>query len=116
MKWMWCWRCKNEMPMLNETEYAEVAELYRSATLAAKEFREREAASLQETPLHELLRPVRLRYEELTGMPECHENAVRHHRISLYGPPCKRCGKPLRTPKAKLCGNCMLPVDLVAHL
>jgi hypothetical protein len=108
---LWCWRCKTEVPMLDEVEYAEVAKVHHEATLAIKDLRREKNLSLPATPVHEMYIPVRTRYEELTGMKDCNEDEVRHHRLSLYGPPCTRCGKPLRTPKAKLCGSCMLPAD-----
>lgn len=111
MKLLWCWRCKCEMPMLHEVEYAEVAKLYSEGIRATKEFRERWGVPLKEARTEERFRPVRDAYDRLTGVREPNENAIMHHRISLYGPPCKRCLRPLRTPEAKLCGSCMAPVE-----
>jgi len=48
-------------------------------------------------------------YNRLTGFRETNPNAVWHHRISLYGPPCGSCGKPLRTPVATFCAACGAP-------
>ncbi len=48
-------------------------------------------------------------YQELTGFPETNVKALWHHRLSLYGPPCTHCGKPLRTPQAKFCAACWHP-------
>jgi hypothetical protein len=98
------------MPMLDEEEYAEVSHLYMECVRATKEFRERWGVPLKVARVSERFRSVRDCYERLTGVRETNENAIMHHRLSLYGPPCKRCGKPLRTPQAKLCGACMFPV------
>jgi len=111
MRILWCWRCKAEMPMLDEAEFSQVARLYREGMQATKEFRERWGIPLKDARMDERFRPVRMRYEELTGMKDCHQNAVMHHRLALYGPPCQQCGKPRRTPQAKLCGACTRPVD-----
>jgi hypothetical protein len=97
--------------MLNEEEYAEVSRLYSGGIRATKEFRERWGVPLKDALTEERFRPVRDAYERLTGMKESNQNAIMHHRLSLYGPPCKNCHKPLRTPRAKLCASCMSPVD-----
>jgi hypothetical protein len=68
------------MPMLDEQEFAAVAAL-------------RDEAFLDE-------------YERLTSYREKNPNAVWHHRLALYGPPCRVCSKPLRTPKASRCVAC----------
>ncbi len=45
-------------------------------------------------------------YEMFTGYEETNPNAVRHHLVSKYGPPCPQCGKALRTPTARICPSC----------
>lgn len=97
--------------MLDEDEYAVALNLYRDGIKATKKFRQKWGVSLKEANLQERFRPLLDYYERATGFHESNENAVMHHRISLYGPPCEKCGRPLRTPKAKLCGSCMFPVE-----
>ena len=96
--------------MLDEDEYVEIRALYSEGIRATKEYRQRWNASLENTPVAELYRPVRTKYKELTGIDEPKLETIMHHRLSRYGPPCRHCGKPLRTPQAKLCGACMHPV------
>jgi len=110
MRTLWCWRCKMDVQMLDEAEFSEMSDLYRECAFKAKMVRQEQSLSLAETSLHELFAPVRNRYEELTGVKGCHQNEIMHHRLLLYGPPCASCGKPLRTPEAKLCGSCMFSV------
>jgi hypothetical protein len=54
--------------------------------------------------------PLSREYERITGVPMQYGREYLHHRLALYGPPCAKCGKPLRSRRAKLCGACMAPV------
>jgi len=94
MRTLWCWRCKAEMPMLDDDEFKRVSSLFNTG---AGEIRERKFG------------PALREYERITGVRETNPNALYHHVLSMYGPPCANCGKPLRTPKARLCGSCMHP-------
>jgi len=96
--------------MLDEKEFADIARLHSDAIQDTKKYREQYGVSLKDVPTGKYFGPMLQRYEQLTGLKETNPNAVWHHRLSLYGPPCKQCNRPLRTPKAKRCGSCMFPV------
>src|SRR5688572_15332369 len=102
----WCWRCQMEIPMLDESEWPVVSPLLRSTIEDLKQFREEHGVSLAEAQKSVLGSSALEKYEELTGFRERNVNAVWHHRASIYGPPCKKCGKPLRTPTASFCAEC----------
>lgn len=96
MKNLWCWRCKMEVPMLDEDEYKIACKLYREGF---------------ETGKCNMTRKIRFKallnyYKEVTGFEETDPNAVMHHRIALLGSECENCSKPYRTPKASLCAAC----------
>jgi hypothetical protein len=107
MKIMWCWRCKQEVPMLNEDEYNIIAQLYKEC--CDKSIQCERKGLRCKINLNQLFKPVVNEYERITGMKDSHHNAIMHHRISLYGEPCKVCGKPLRTPMATYCVACGEP-------
>jgi hypothetical protein len=95
--------------MLDEQEYDEIASLFHAGMRSVKDYRNETGAPLKSVPLSEHFAPLLARYKAMTGYTETNPNAVMHHRLSLYGPPCTNCGKPLRTPMAKFCGSCMAP-------
>lgn len=82
---MYCWRCRMDIPMLSENEWSRIEAILRTESDPAKALRA---------------------YQEITGFQESNPNALWHHRINLYGPPCDACGKPLRTEHAKFCAAC----------
>jgi hypothetical protein len=104
------------VPMLDEGEYAEISELHRACLGTIKEYRKRFNVPLDQVPpIMKRCQPMLDAYHRLTGMREENPNAIRHHRISIYGPPCPRCGKVLRTPIAFKCFECGLVVRANAH-
>jgi hypothetical protein len=92
--------------MLDEQEYAEAFRLYGECMKGTKEFRRRWNVPLASASIDERFRPIREWYEKVTGFPNCHQNAIMHHRLSDLGDACRVCGKPLRSPRAKLCASC----------
>jgi hypothetical protein len=85
-----------EVPMLDEQEYAQAAELYRQGFRNIKEHGDRQVQ----------FKSLLDYYLGLTGFHETEPNAILHHRIALYGPPREQCGRPLRTPSASFCAAC----------
>ena len=84
-----------ELGMLDEQEYLIAYDLF------GKGMKNRTDASRTER-FKELLDF----YYRVTGEVETEPNAVMHHRIAQYGPPCEKCGKPYRTPLASFCAAC----------
>lgn len=102
----YCWRCRIDLPMLTEDEWHEVAPLLSNAVAQIKEYRALHQCSLAEASVKGFGQEALIAYERITGFKEMNPNSLYHHRLSLYGPPCHACGKPLRTPQAKYCANC----------
>ena len=102
MKKLWCWRCQMEIPMLDEEEFKKAYELYGKGF---ENTRERIGTNLS-FERKEAFREVLDYYFEVTGFRETEPNAIMHHRIEQYGPPCENCGKPYRTKQATFCAAC----------
>ena len=102
-KTLWCWRCRCDVPMLDEAEWQAVTTPWVGLTRAAAA-KHAAAAGAQGLPARE--DAILAEYRRITGFPETNAAAVMHHRLANYGPPCPKCRKPLRTPRASFCAAC----------
>jgi len=103
---VYCWRCQIDIPMLDEQEWAQLVPLLTHVLDRARTYRDRTGASL-EVALEQGIQRVALdKYRELTGFPATNFNALWHHRLAHYGPPCQACGKLIRTKVARFCAEC----------
>ena len=94
------------IPMLTEEEYASISPHLTNAVQQVKAYREEHQCSLTEANNKGFGQRALAVYEQLTGFKETNVNALFHHRLGIYGPPCHSCGKPLRTPRASYCPMC----------
>jgi len=76
MQLLWCWRCKADMPMLDEQEYAEIACLHRNGIESVKDYRKRTGAPLENVSMQDHYATMLARYEEITGYKETNPNAI----------------------------------------
>lgn len=97
--------------MMHEEEFKIISKLYSDGIRATKWFREEHSLPLEKCTIEERFSPLLKKYYEITGFEETVPAAIIHHRISLYGSACKRCGKPLRTPEATFCAACGQPAS-----
>lgn len=104
-----------DIPMLDEMEFQRVEQLLREGMRASKEFRERHGLPLENLDILSRFKPALDEYNRITGFGETNPNALWHHRIAMYGPPCQRCGKVLRGPSASKCLQCGWPRRLESN-
>jgi hypothetical protein len=92
--------------MLEEHEWEKVAPLLSGAIQKIKDYREVHGVSLAQARDASFGREALAMYMTITGFEETNPDALWHHRLSLLGPPCGACGKPLRTAVPKRCVEC----------
>jgi hypothetical protein len=110
-KTIYCWRCKREVPMLEEHEWEKISPRLQDGGQEIKEYRRAHGASLHEAEKQIYGQGALEHHFKITGFRETSVDALWHHRLTRFGPPCQVCGKPLRTPRAKLCAECGAPMN-----
>jgi hypothetical protein len=91
--------------MLDESERAEVPPSLEAYIRALQMYHEQTGARLSEA--RERISDLACgTFEPITGRPEANYLAIYYHHLSIYGPPCGKCGKFLLTSQAALCANC----------
>ncbi len=103
---VYCWRCQIEIPMLEESEWEQLAPLLSHVTDRIQTYRERTGSTLEVALKQGVQRIALEKYKDLTGFEETNFNALWHHRLADYGPPCEACGKLMRTAVARFCAEC----------
>lgn len=92
--------------MVDEDEWRELQPLLQEYVSKVRDYRDDSPSALEHALKKGFDAAALNKYFEFTGRREHNIMSLWHHRISLYGPPCEDCGKPLRNPKARICASC----------
>lgn len=125
MKITWCWRCQMDYPMVEDHEWSVLMEAHSTCFRQNREaafevIKQHAAENGLRTPIKPSLEhPALARaywylvagFELFTGVLEDSPNPIWHHYVAHYGPPCKMCGKLLRTKRASYCAACGAPAN-----
>ena len=105
MKEYFCFRCKKDMPFLDEVEWETISPLIRGSMLDVKKYREEHQCDLA-TAKKNFRSEATVQFEKLTDYPDVYVSTITHHRLKDMGPECVACGHLFRINKAKFCANC----------
>lgn len=96
---------KRKAMLLDDVEFARLSSF--NPLQEIKHYMKRHGVSLREAQLnaHKELRAF-AEYKAMTGEALSHITQIGWIRASRYGRLCPKCGKPFRTPRAKLCAEC----------
>jgi hypothetical protein len=95
-----------DIPFLDEAEWPRLGPLLTDMTEHIQRYREAKSASLAEAVKQGYEAPALEMFYRLTGFRETNAAALWHHRLDQYGPPCRNCGRLLRTKRARFCAEC----------
>lgn len=112
---LYCFRLRRELPLLSDDEYRPIAQALANRIEGIKAHMQKHGVSLEEARRHSCDDALD-HYERLTGIRLSHPDELYCVQLSTYGRICPECGKPFRTPQAKLCAECglQLPAGEIA--
>jgi len=93
------------MPMLDESEWAEVEALLVITGRMVQEYRDENGGSFTDA-IDSLRQLAGDKYREITGSQVPNPLTIWNYRLANYGAECTKCGHLLRTPKASYCVQC----------
>jgi hypothetical protein len=97
------------MPMLDGDDWQQLSRMLDQRLERIKNERREKGLTLDEIPMATHDEALLDAHFKLTGARLKSVGAIYHHRVDRYGPPCKHCGKPLRTSRARFCAECGQP-------
>ena len=104
---LYSFKLRRELPLLSDEEYRPIEQALANRIESIKAYRRLHGVSLVQARQHARNDALDI-YERLTGVRLSGPDGLYCVRLSSYGRICPQCGKPFRTPKAKLCAECGL--------
>lgn len=104
---LYSFKLRRELPLLSDEEYHPIEQALTRRVEGIKEYRRQHGVSVEEAKRHSCDDALD-HYERLTGIRLFDADELYWVQLSRYGRICPQCGKPFRTPKAKLCAECGL--------
>ena len=114
-KTWYSYRMRRDVAMLTASEEQSLWPHLQGVARRIKAEMDNRGVGMEEVQRHVFQKAMTV-YSDLTGERLEHWQQLYCVAMSAYGPPCPECGRPFRTPRAKLCAECgfELPAGSIA--